>query len=241
MELVTRKKTINLVFTTRKIVNITNILKEKNFEDLYFKAVNENDLDALAKIIYAFAEDEAGMKSFKTSDEVFEFIDDYKEENNKAYGDIFNSRCNKWWGFFQKPNDKRGNGTENIKSIIRNQYGITNQDISRENNRTIGRKRNIFRGLDGILEQVSNADNTTDLIYSLELLSYFFGLKPSEFWNGRYKDIVNYCQANLIKRNDDLKTQINLNEATTNKLIAGDCMNQNAKSILIRDCYKELF
>ena len=90
MELVTRNKTINLVFTTRKIVNITNILKEKNFEDLYFKAVNENDLDALAKIIYAFAEDEAGIKSFKTSDEVFEFIDDYKEENNKAYGDIFN-------------------------------------------------------------------------------------------------------------------------------------------------------
>lgn len=45
MELVTRKKTINLVFTTRKIVNITNILKEKNFEDLYFKAVNENDLE----------------------------------------------------------------------------------------------------------------------------------------------------------------------------------------------------
>ena len=46
MELVTRNKTINLVFTTRKIVNITNILKGKNFEDIYFKAVNENDLDA---------------------------------------------------------------------------------------------------------------------------------------------------------------------------------------------------
>ena len=90
MELVTRNKTINLVFTTRKIVNITNILKGKNFEDLYFKAVNENDLDALAKIIYAFAENEAGIKSFKTSDEVFEFIDDYKEENNKEYCDIFN-------------------------------------------------------------------------------------------------------------------------------------------------------
>ena len=27
MELVTKNKTINLVFTTRKIVNITNILK----------------------------------------------------------------------------------------------------------------------------------------------------------------------------------------------------------------------
>lgn len=90
MELVTKNKTIKLVFTTRKIVNVTNILKGKNFEELYFKIVNESDLDSLSKIIYAFAEDEAGIKSFKTSDEVFEFIDDYKEENNKTYNDIFN-------------------------------------------------------------------------------------------------------------------------------------------------------
>jgi hypothetical protein len=32
-----------------------------------------------------------------------------------------------------------------------------------------------------------------------------------------------------------------LQEAVTNKLISGDCMNQNAKIILIRDSYKELF
>lgn len=89
MELVTKFKIIKLVFTTRKIVNISNILKGKNFEDLYFKAMNENDLDSLSKIIFAFAEDEAGMKPFKTSDEVYDFIDDYKEEQGKTYSDIY--------------------------------------------------------------------------------------------------------------------------------------------------------
>lgn len=90
MEFKTKFKTINLVFTTRKIVNISKTLGGKNFEDLYFKAMNENDLDALSKIIFVFAEDEAGIKSFKTSDEVYDFIDDYKAESNKSYIDIFN-------------------------------------------------------------------------------------------------------------------------------------------------------
>lgn len=90
MEFKTKFKTINLVFTTRKIVNISKTLGGKNFEDLYFKAMNENDLDALSKIIFVFAEDEAGIKSFKTSDEVYDFIDDYKAESNKSYADIFN-------------------------------------------------------------------------------------------------------------------------------------------------------
>lgn len=90
MELKAGKKTIVLVFTTRKIVNLTNILKGKNFEDLYFKAMNESDLDALSKIIYSFAEDiENGAKSFTSSEEVYDFLDDYKKENNKSYEDIF--------------------------------------------------------------------------------------------------------------------------------------------------------
>ena len=90
MELKTKNKTITLVFTTRKIVNISNLLKGTNFEDLYFKAMNENDLDALSKIIYSFAEDvENGSKSFKSSEEVYDFVDEYKKENNKSYEDIF--------------------------------------------------------------------------------------------------------------------------------------------------------
>lgn len=90
MELKTNKKTIELVFTTRKIVNITNKLKGKNFEDLYFKAMNESDINALSEIIYSFAEDvENGAKSFKSNEEVYDFLDDYKKENNKSYEDIF--------------------------------------------------------------------------------------------------------------------------------------------------------
>ena len=91
MQLKTKNKNIILVFTTRKIVNISNILKGKNFEELYFKAMNEADLDALSKIIYTFAEDsENGAKSFKTSEDVYDFLDDYKAENNKTYEEIFN-------------------------------------------------------------------------------------------------------------------------------------------------------
>jgi len=109
MILETKNKKINLVFTTRKIVNISNILKGKNFEDLYFKAMNENDLDALSKIIFSFAEDEAGIKSFKTSEEVYDFIDDYKQENNKTYQDIFNEMAGiiNEEGFFKTKMNKK--------------------------------------------------------------------------------------------------------------------------------------
>lgn len=89
MELKTKNKSIVLVFTTRKIVNISNILKGKNFEDLYFSAMNQGDLNALSKIIFTFAEDKDGIKAFNSSEDVYEFIDDYKTENNKSYGEIF--------------------------------------------------------------------------------------------------------------------------------------------------------
>lgn len=109
MILETKNKKINLVFTTRKIVNISNILKEKNFEDLYFKAMNENDLDALSKIIFVFAEDEAGLKSFKTSEDIYDFIDDYKQEQNKTYQDIFNEMAGiiNEEGFFKTKMNKK--------------------------------------------------------------------------------------------------------------------------------------
>ena len=79
-----------LFFTTMKIVSASNTLGEKNFEDAYFKAMNENDLDALSKIIYTFAENEEnGSKAFKSSEEVYDFMDEYKLENDKTYEDIF--------------------------------------------------------------------------------------------------------------------------------------------------------
>lgn len=89
MKLETKSKTINLVLKTRKIVDIANSLKNKNFEDAYFKAVQNNDLDALSKIIYSLAENEEGKNAFNSSVEVYDFIDEYKAESVKSYSDIF--------------------------------------------------------------------------------------------------------------------------------------------------------
>jgi hypothetical protein len=90
MILETKNKTINLVLKTRKIVRIANLLQNKNFEDVYFKAIQNNDLDALSKIIWILAEDTEGKASFKSSDEVYDFLDVYKEEKGKSYQDIYN-------------------------------------------------------------------------------------------------------------------------------------------------------
>ena len=89
MILETKNKKINLVLRTRKIADIAKQLKGKNFEDVYFKAMNEFDLEALSKIIFVLAENEDKTNSFKNSTEVYDFIDDYMVENNKTYADIF--------------------------------------------------------------------------------------------------------------------------------------------------------
>lgn len=89
MILETKNKTINLVLKTRKIVEIANTLKNKNFEEAYFKAVQNNDLNALSKVLYTLAEDNEGKHSFNNSEEVYEFIDEYKQEKGKTYQNIF--------------------------------------------------------------------------------------------------------------------------------------------------------
>lgn len=81
-----------------------------------------------------------------------------------------------------------------------------------------------------------------ELIYAIEPLAYYFDLKPQEFWNSRYMEINIYCQTHLVKNIDDLKREINLQEAVTNKLIKADSMsNRQPRIIPIRDSYKELF
>lgn len=109
MILETKNRKIILNLSTRKIVNVANILKGKNFEDIYFKAINENDLDSLSKIIYVFADTEDGLKAFKSSDEVYDFIDDYKEENKKTYQDIFEeiAKVINDEGFFKRKMSKK--------------------------------------------------------------------------------------------------------------------------------------
>ena len=90
MILETEKKKVNLVYRTRSIVKVTNLLKGKNFEEIYFNALSENNVDALSQIIYVFGEDfDAGTSAFNNVDEVYDFLDEYMETNSKSYGDIF--------------------------------------------------------------------------------------------------------------------------------------------------------
>lgn len=66
-------------------------------------------------------------------------------------------------------------------------------------------------------------------------------MKPHEFWNSSCKEIIMFCKAQLAKQTDKLKQEIDLQEAVTNKLIAGNCMNTDTKILLIRDSYPELY
>lgn len=125
MILETNNKTINLVLRTRKIVSVANLLQNKNFEDAYFKAVQNNDLDALAKIIFIFAEDNEGNSSFKSSSEVYDFLDDYKMEKKKSYEDIYGKLTEviNEEGFFTKKMTKK-----ELTEMISNPLSRTNMN-----------------------------------------------------------------------------------------------------------------
>ena len=60
MMIETKNKTINLVLKTRKIVDIANLLKNKNFEEAFIKAYSILDGQALTKIIFKLAENDNG-------------------------------------------------------------------------------------------------------------------------------------------------------------------------------------
>ena len=123
MILETKNKRIKLVLKTRKIVEIANTLKNKNFEDAYFKAVKENDLNALSKMIYTLAENEDGKHAFSSSDEVYDFLDDYKTENVKTYSDIYKELTEviNEQGFFMKKMNKK-----ELTEMISNPLSVIN-------------------------------------------------------------------------------------------------------------------
>lgn len=109
MELKTNNKTIILNPTTKKIIKLTKEYKEKNLHNLFFKMVNENDIEVLVNIINALAELEDGTKAFQNTDEVCDFIDEYNKENNRAYEDIFKEMAEfiNEMGFFNKKMSKK--------------------------------------------------------------------------------------------------------------------------------------
>lgn len=112
----TKNKTINLVLKTRKIVEIANLLKNKNFEEVFTKAYSILDGEALSKIIFKLAEDEEGKSAFASSNEVYDFIDDCRTEGitiNDLYEKIAEALNDE--GFFKKKMNEK-----ELKEMISN-------------------------------------------------------------------------------------------------------------------------
>lgn len=108
MVIETKNKTINLVLKTRKIVDIANLLKNKNFEEAFTKAYSELDMEALSKIIFKLAEDEDGKSVFETSGEVYDFMDECRADGitiNDLYGKVAEALNEE--GFFKKKMSKK--------------------------------------------------------------------------------------------------------------------------------------
>lgn len=67
-------------------------------------------------------------------------------------------------------------------------------------------------------------------------------MKPHEFWESTYREVNLFCKMNLIKRDDETRNMINLEDALTNKMIeANPMIVKNPKIKPIRDSFKGLF
>lgn len=120
----TKNKTINLVLKTRKIVDIANLLKNKNFEEAFIKAYSILDMEALSKIIFKISELESGENAFTNSDEVYDFIDECKKEGmtiKNLYEKIAEALNDE--GFFKKKMTKK-----ELKEIATNPLSTLNLD-----------------------------------------------------------------------------------------------------------------
>nr|DAP20286.1 MAG TPA: tail assembly chaperone protein [Caudoviricetes sp.] len=120
----TKNKTINLVLKTRKIVDIANLLKNKNFEEVFIKAYSILDIEALSKIIFKLAENENGESIFLSSNEVYDFIDDCRKEGitiSELYGKIAEALNDE--GFFKKKMSKK-----ELKEVTSNPLLTMNTD-----------------------------------------------------------------------------------------------------------------
>ena len=108
MILETKNKTIKLIFKTRKIVDISNVLKNKNFEEAFTKAYAICDLDALTKMLYILAENEDGKNVFTSSEEVYVFVDSCRTEGITPY-DLYTkiAEALNEEGFFRKKMSKK--------------------------------------------------------------------------------------------------------------------------------------
>lgn len=89
MKLDTKNKSVELVVKTRKIIAISKILKDDKFEDAFFKAVRDCNIEILAQIILILAESGDNINPFEGIDEVCDFLDEYIAESKKNLSDVY--------------------------------------------------------------------------------------------------------------------------------------------------------
>ena len=67
-------------------------------------------------------------------------------------------------------------------------------------------------------------------------------MKPSEYWDARYREVVLFCNVNLIKIKDNVKQNIELFEAVTDKVIMANylCVKK-PKIIKLKEMFVKLF
>lgn len=120
----TKNKNINLVLKTKKIVDIANLLKNKNFEEAFTKAYSICDIEALSKIIYKLAETDDGKSAFVGSEEVYDFIDECRIEGitvSNIYEKIAEALNEE--GFFKKKMSKK-----ELKETMSNPLSMMNMN-----------------------------------------------------------------------------------------------------------------
>lgn len=118
-----KDKEFKLVPRTRKVIDLTEKIKTKNLNDLIFTALNDGDIKVLAELIKAFAEYEDEKPVFNLIDEVYNFIDSWKEETGKSYTDLFSEIIEvvNEMGFFKNKMTK-----EELASTIKNPIPVLN-------------------------------------------------------------------------------------------------------------------
>ena len=85
----TKKMNIKLVPRTKKVIDLTEKLKNKNLNELIFNGLREANLKILAEILKSFAETEDEKQAFFSIDNVYDFIDEWIEENKKSYTELY--------------------------------------------------------------------------------------------------------------------------------------------------------
>ena len=109
---------------TRKIVEIANLLKNKNFEEAFVKAYSIIDPEILGILIYKLAETEDGFALFKDIDEVYDFMDECRIEGlnyNELYKRIAEALNEE--GFFKKKMSKK-----DLESLTSNPLSTINMN-----------------------------------------------------------------------------------------------------------------